>query len=144
MKNINLKKINFMSQDKFDEISDTDNDKLYLVKTGKICEVVFPSVAKSQVYSQNLPSPLPDDLSKVFCNVYARIKTATTYYAVGDIIPFSSFWGGNYRPLGAWFNQTQCGFNTSDQMAVNNKTQSNTGTDIAGNVEVHFDFYLME
>lgn len=139
----NLTNINFMNENKFNLITETNDDELYLVKSGKICEVVFTGLAVNNVYSKTLPVYLPFDLSKVFCNVYAKVVTDTTYYKEDDIIPFSSFWGNNYRNLTAWFNRTRCGFNTSNQMTANNKTQSDTGTNIVANIEIHFDFYLI-
>lgn len=142
---VNLNKVNFMSESRFDEMGTTDNAELYMVEnTVKICEVVFSGLAANQYYTQNLPVPLPDDLSKVFCNIYAKVVGAIGNFSVGDIIPFSSLWGNNYRPLNAWYNSTQCGLSTSNQIYTNNKNVADTGIVVLSAIEIHFEFYKME
>lgn len=143
---VNLNKVNFMSESRFDEMGTTDNTELYMVEnTVKICEVVFWGVTGNKAYSQNLPTPLPNDLTKVFCNAYMVFKSAAAGYAIGDVVPWSDVWGTNYRALTSWYNTTQCGFGTSDQITVLNKNTSNTATNVSSaSLEVHFDFYKME
>ena len=139
-----FKSFEFVTPKGFESLSETNEEELYFVEMKKICEVVFTGLAASKYYIDTLPTPLPDDLSKVFCNIYAKVVTSGNGWYVGDIIPLQSFWGVNYRAITAWFNQTSCGFTTSDQLTCTNKNVPSTATNIISQLEVHFDFYTME
>lgn len=134
----------FATPKEFESLSETDDEEIYFVEMRKICWVVFRGLAVSKAYGELLSTPLPDDLSKVFCNIYAKVVTSGNGWSVGDIIPIQGFWGGNYSAITAWFNQTQCGFSTSDQLTCINNGTANTRTNIISQIEMHFDFYIME
>lgn len=134
----------YLTASQFGYLNATNPEDNYLVQTGKICEVVFSGLAINTYYSKNLPVSLPTDYKNVFCNAYAKVITKVQGYAVGDIIPLSSFWGNNYRSFTYWYNRTQCGFSTSNQYSVNNKNTADTSVSLTpANIEIHFDFYLI-
>lgn len=141
---INISKARFMSQEEFDNVNNTSDEELYLVDytpASKYTEVIFPSITVNNYYISNLPKELPDNLSNIFCNVYAKVKSNVQNFKTGDIIPISSFWGANYRSFSYWFNKTQCGFSASDQLSCNNKQTANGAVNITTSLEIHFDFY---
>lgn len=139
-----FKSFGFLTPKEFESLPETGEEELYFVEMKKICEVVFTGLAASKTYGDLLSTPLPDDLSKVFCNIYAKVIKSGNGWSVGDIIPLQSFWGGNYRAITAWFNQTECGFSTSDQLSCINKNTANTAANIISQLEMHFDFFAME
>ena len=100
------------------------------------------SVAANQWIRVTFPEEI--DPTKIKVIAYAVIKTANNNFVVGDVIPFESLWGQNYRPLSISIRSTELQFNTSDQISTNNPNTSGTAVNIISYIRMVFDIYQIK
>lgn len=138
---LDLKNINFMSNNRYDDLIETKGDELYAVELYDFTVSLRYPVA-SQTYAIDLPKTI--NPKNYFVNAYFYVNNPVGNFVKGDVIPLSQAWGNAYRNLGYWLSDTQIGFPTSDQISVINKNTSGTTLNIAGNyTTVYFDFYKL-
>lgn len=111
-------------------------------RSGFLFSVSQESMSAGNYYTLTFPEEI--DPTKVKVNAYAVIKTANNNFAVGDVIPFESLWGQNYRPLSIRIKSTNLQFNTSDQITTNNPNNSGSGVSIASYIRMVFDVYQVK
>lgn len=111
-------------------------------RSGFLFSVSQESMSAGNYYTLTFPNEI--DPAKVKVNAYAVIKTANNNFVVGDIIPFESLWGQNYRPLSIRIKSTNLQFNTSDQISTNNPNNSGSGVNIVSYIRMVFDVYQVK
>ena len=99
------------------------------------------SISTGQAYSLNLPKKI--NPKNYYVNAYAEVKTAANGFSVGDIIPWSGFWGYAYKNLSFWYNSTKIGFGTSNQVSCNKRGTSDDQVEMQSYIRVVFDFYKL-
>ena len=111
-------------------------------RSGFLFSVSQESMSAGNYYTLTFPNEI--DPAKVKVNAYAVIKTANNNFAIGDVIPFESLWGQNYRPLSIRIKSTNLQFNTSDQISTNNPNNSGSGVNIVSYIRMVFDVYQVK
>jgi len=111
-------------------------------RSGFLFSVSQESMSAGNYYTLTFPNEI--DPAKVKVNAYAVIKTANNNFAIGDVIPFESLWGQNYRPLSIRIKSTNLQFNTSDQISTNNPNNSGSGVNIVSYIRMVFDIYQVK
>ena len=138
MSDINIGQITEALNDK----ADRDMMNVPVDRAGFLFTVSQASVSSGTYYTLNFPSTIEPEKVKVVA--YAVVKTANNNFAVGDVIPFESLWGQNYRPLSIRLCSTNLKFNTSDQISTNNPDNSGTGVNIVSYISLYFDIYQVK
>lgn len=111
-------------------------------RSGFLFSVSQESMSVNNYYTLTFPEEI--DPTKVKVNAYAVVKTANNNFVVGDVIPFESLWGQNYRPISMRLNSTNLQFNTSDQITTNNPNNSGSGINIVSYIRMVFDVYQVK
>lgn len=109
--------------------------------SGYAFSVEQASVTVNNYYTLDLPETI--NPQNYYVKAYAVFTSAGGGYSVDDIVPFECLWGTNYRSLTFWYNSTQVGFVTSDQVSCCQKGTSNTGVSVQSYIKVIFDFYKL-
>lgn len=109
--------------------------------SGYAFSVEQDSVTVNNYYTLDLSETI--DPQKYYVKAYAVFTSAGGGYSIGDVVPFECLWGMNYRSLTFWYNSTQVGFTTSDQVTCCQKGTSNTGVSVQNYIKVVFDFYKL-